>query len=122
MSNMILGSYTFDKNPMRVSGVINPDVIKSVVRTIGDVAVFSWGAQIPGRTIILNWDYVSTEQFAELSSIYQADESVEFDPQDGEGKTYNVEVMNLIGTYFISLSDSQNRQNVELTLLILGEL
>lgn len=125
MANMSLGGYTFIQNPIRMT-IITPDLFESHVLTYSSYGYFSWGNSIIGKDITIGWDYIPSDMFDTLNTKYQADEVVIFDPQDGEGKTYNSRITKLEGEYWIFLqSNSSNRnyrKNVTLNLLILEEI
>jgi hypothetical protein len=124
MANMALASYTFEKNPTNVDDIIRKKRRVSSIKTFTKVAVFSWGVSIVGQTIVLNWDYMPTGMYESLRTLYEADSQVVFDPQNGTSKTYNVEVMDLSGKYFIYLDNASGHhyQNVKLSLLIASEV
>jgi|LGOV01.1.fsa_nt_gb hypothetical protein len=124
MANMSLGGTTFASNPSKINPVIGPERKVAKVATYSSVAFFSWGASIVGRVITLSWELMPTAQYAALQTLYAADAAVVWDPQDGSGKTYNVEILDLTGDYFVMLADAadNHRQNVTLPLLILSEV
>jgi len=125
MANMSLGTYTFENNPSDLNAILNPKKSCASVSTYSGVAYFSWGTLIAGVEVELTWDYMSCDQYDSLDAIYQADAPVVWDPQDGYSPaiTYNVEIVDLTGRYFIGLSSSAEwvRRDVRLRLLILSE-
>lgn len=123
MSNMVLGTHTFVKQPATMT-LIQKDREVAKVKTYSSVALFSWGASIIGKTIEISWPFMTTSEYASFQAIYEADAQVVFDPQDGSSKTYNVELLSLTSEYFIHLSNASghNRRNVKLTLLIMSEV
>jgi hypothetical protein len=122
MANMILDSYTFPKQPGEMT-MIEKEKMASSLLTYTSVAYFSWGASIIGKMIKLRWGGMTTAQFNTLQTKFEADAEVVFDPQDGGGVTYNVEIMGLTGKYHLSLLDSAAfRTDVEMTLLIISEV
>jgi hypothetical protein len=123
MSNMVLGTHTFIKQPATMT-LIQKDREVAKVKTYSSVALFSWGASIIGKTIEISWPFMTTSEYASFQAIYEADAQVVFDPQDGSSKTYNVELLSLTSEYFIHLSNASghNRRNVKLTLLIMSEV
>lgn len=123
MSNMVLGSHTFVKQPATMT-LIQKDREVAKVKTYSSVALFSWGASIIGKTIEISWPFMTTSEYASFQAIYEADAQVVFNPQDGSSKTYNVELLSLTSEYFIHLSNASghNRRNVKLTLLIMSEV
>lgn len=124
MANMSLGGSVFASNPSKLSTVIGGRRITSSVETYSSVAFFSWGTSIVGREIVLEWELMPTVQYSAHLAQLAADAPLVWDPQDGSGKTYTVEILDLTGTYFVMLADSENnhRQNVRMPLLILGEV
>ena len=123
MSNMILGSYTFVQDPIKMD-VLGPDKFCSHVQTYSGVGYFSWGTTIVGKVVEMSWDYMRADEYDSLMTLYTADAPVVFDPQDGTGKTYNVEIENLSGRYymFLETGDTKYRRDVTLKLLILSEV
>lgn len=120
---MTLGGYTFARNPAALDGIITPQRHIAVVDTYGGVAVFSWGLMIEGTRWKLMWQAIPAAMWDELDTLYQADASVVWNPDDGESKTYNVQIMSLIGSYFMQLAGSSgHRQNVVMELLITSEV
>jgi len=126
MANMTLGTYTFDSNPSDLDAILGPKKSSAAVQTYEGVAYFSWGTLIAGAEVELTWDYMSCDQFDSLVALYQADAQVVWDPQDGQSPTvtYNVEITDLTGRYFIGLSPSAEwvRRDVRMRLLILSEV
>jgi hypothetical protein len=117
---MVLGSYTFEKNPSEVPVVTDRRHAASV-KTYSSVAFFSWGADIIGARVTLSWRYMPAAQYTALAGLLAADDTVVLDPQDGTSNTYNVEVLNLAGAYYINMATGV-RKNVTLDLLILSEV
>lgn len=121
MAKMVLGSYTFEDNPTAVGDLMTPERKSAFVETYSAGAFFSWGSSIGGKPVELTWTQTSVDQYGELQTLLVADAAVVFNPQDGEGKTYNVEVTALHGEYWLYLSGDY-RQNVTLSLLVLSEV
>jgi hypothetical protein len=126
MANMSLGTYTFDSNPSDLDEIIGKKKSQASVQTYAGVAYFSWGTLIAGVEVELTWDYMSCAQYDSLDALYQADAGVVWDPQDGQSPavTYNVEITELTGRYFIGLSPTAEwvRRDVKMRLLILSEV
>lgn len=122
MGNMVLGTCTFDSNPSGMT-FIQKDRDVAHKKTYSSVALFSWGASYVGKTLELSWDYMTTGQYDDLRDIFEADAEVVFDPQDGESKTFNVEVLALNGEYYQYLEDAtgNHRKSVTMQLLIMSE-
>ena len=123
MPNMILGSYTFATNPSSIPQMIQNNKAVASRDTIDSVAVFEWPATIKGVKVKLHWDYLSTDQYDSLFTIYATGGTVTFDPQDGSTRTFDVSVLSCTGEYFVMIEDAagNNRQNVDLTLVITDE-
>jgi hypothetical protein len=124
MANMILDSYTFDKNPGKMT-MVEKDKFASSLLTYTSVAYFSWGATLVGKVITLSWGGMTTTQFDTLQNKYEADTEVVWEPNQGDSadRTYNVEMSRLVGEYHISLLDSaSDRINVEMDLVIMSEV
>ncbi len=124
MANMSLGAYTFESNPAEPLDVIKKYRSCSHVGTYSDVGFFSWGPAIKGKTITLKWSYMSLAQFDSLKTLYEADATVVFNPQDGSGKTYNVEILSFDGEYHIDMTGpiAEYRKNISMALLIMSEI
>lgn len=127
MARMILGGYTFVRNP----SIYAPPHLMTPVKTIASVdtydsiAVFSWGVSIVGKKLTFTWRYLPDSQYQALRSLFVADTSTVFDPQDGSGSTYNVELTALDGRYHYKLNSGGGdvwRSDVSLDLLILSEV
>ena len=124
---MKLGDYTFDRLPTAIDGIIRPEKRTAEVETYGGTAFFSWGVSIAGTHRLLTWRAMPVSMFNDIDSLYQNDTTVTWEPGDGSGKTYDVELTRLSGTYLIHFADEDTSdggkwyQNVTLDLLILGE-
>jgi hypothetical protein len=115
---MALGSYTFYWNPDRWD---EPREAKSssVLNTYSSVAYFSWGLLLPGKRILLEWNWMLVDQWNQLRAIYEADVPVIWDPENGN--LYNVEVMNLDGQLAEVVGIAgQRRENVKVSLVIIS--
>jgi hypothetical protein len=121
MSNIELGGYTFLYNPARMTA-IKPERSTGKVETYSSVAFFSWGSSIVGKEILMEWDVVEKSLVDELDTFYAADETIVLDPQDGSGKTYNVEIEELSWDYHVYKAAPTYRRNVKMTILILSEV
>jgi hypothetical protein len=129
---MVLGGYVFQVNPANVPGLIAPSRRSAAVLTLGGVAHFSWGVFYPGKAITLKWPYMPAAMYEVLLAFYVADASLTWDPQDGSGKTFTVEIgADFPGSqsdYHLTLQDEWGdgqpafRLNVEVPLIITAEL
>ena len=92
--------------------------------TYNSCVYFSWGTTIEGKKLVLGWDYLRSDQYASLQALYETDVSMVFNPQDGSGFTYNVEIVELTGKYFRHLTDLSSvlRKDVQLTLLVMSKV
>jgi len=116
MQKMILGAYTFDRNPSQFDIPKKVKYSSNVVTYEGD-AYFSWGTGIAGTHAILEWEWMTAAAFAEFQSLLEDDSSKVWNTQ--LGTSYNVEIISLDGTYLEdSLSDAPWRKGVKLDLLI----
>ena len=119
---MILDSYSFPNLPGSTT-LIEEDKISASVLTQSSVVYFSWGMSIKGKTLVLTWAGMTTVEFDALQTKYAADVQVVFDPEQGDAKTYNVEIVGLTGTYHMSVLDSATyRTNIVMNLLIMSEV
>ncbi len=123
MPNVSIGSVTLRHNPSRMT-LVRPEKHSAAKETYSSVAYFSWGTSIVGKEIDLEWSYMESDEFDDLDDLFKADSPVVFNPQDGSGKTYNVEITQLDGEYFRTLDFSAGhfRQNIKMTLLVLSEV
>jgi len=124
-TKMSLGSYTFERNPTIDQST--PLVVKkrhwAAVQTYSSVAFFSWGLDYAGSEISLPWSTCTNAQFLALNSLFEADAVVIFDPNDGRGKTFQVQITDLVGEFMLRLNgDNPWRKNVRMDLLIIGEI
>lgn len=123
MPKMALGTYTFSRNPSGMTFLQKPRTNAST-ETYTSVAVFDWGVNWAGKKIDLIWKFIPTDQYASLASIFEAGDIVVFDPQDGEGHTFNVKVQDLDCEYHLQLKNAARkwRKNAKLKLLIISEV
>ncbi len=122
MANISIGAVTLRHNPIRMT-LVRPEKRSASSETYSSVAYFSWGTSIVGKEIDIEWSYMESDEFDDLDDLFKTDAPVVFDPQDGSGKTYNVEITRLNGEYFRTLDFSAGhfRRNVKMTVLILSE-
>lgn len=117
-----IGGLTLD-NPSKMT-VIKEDRDTAFVRTYSSVAFFSWGSRIYGKTLVLQWGAMAVADFNSLHAIYITDGEVVFDPNDGTGRTFNVNLSSLVGAYHMvtTAQTGEYRKDVELELLIMSEV
>ena len=117
---MTLGGYTFTLNPEKCDIPVK-EKRSSTVKTLGGAAYFSWGTFIPGTVVKLKWSYMPTAMFSAIETKHNADAEIVFVP--GSGTSYNIEIQNLKGAWFIDqTAGAQFRRNVELELVIMSEV
>jgi hypothetical protein len=122
MGLISLGSHTFVRNPGKMTP-LEKDKINAHVKTYSSVSHFSWGLEIVGKVIELDWNYMEADEFTILQGIYEDDETVVLNPNDGSAKTYNVELLNLTSRYYMGrgVTFNDKRLDIKLTLLITAE-
>jgi hypothetical protein len=122
MDYMILGSYTFAKNPSNPVPRIEKRLIKSVVDTHDNFASFTFARtdQYCGIELPYKWKIMDESMYESLQTIYLADAQVVFQPKNGDSRTFYVEVISLSpGTaYLVMDGTTAKRLDVELTLKI----
>ena len=123
MANMILDGYTFAKQPTSIPQMIQTTKPVGVTPTMDGVAAFEWSASIKGVPVVLRWDKLDTGQYNTLFTKYATGGQITFDPQDGSTKTFDVIVSDCRGEYYMAMENAagNQRQNVELTLIIIDE-
>lgn len=75
---MKLGSYTFDWTPDQYT-IPKQDKYSSYVLTYSSVDFFSWGLDIVGKIIELDWESLSTDQFNRIQVLLEDDETKTWD-------------------------------------------
>lgn len=122
MANIVIDSYTLIKNPIEMT-LLEKDKFASSILTYTSVAYFSWGTTLIGKVLSLRWGALTIAEYNILQVKYEADTEIVFDPQQGDSKTYNVEMSRFTGGYHMSLLDSADfRKDVEMDLLIISEV
>jgi len=123
MANMKFDSTTLQSNPTDLT-LIRPDKTSAHKQTYSSVAYFSWGVSIIGKLIDLRWSWMQADEFDDLDDLFTADEPVVWDPQDGSGESYNVEIVSLDGKYHMEFGETSTvmRKDVIMTVLILSEV
>jgi hypothetical protein len=122
MSNMSLGTVTFTAQPNDMT-CIDADRSCAAVQTYSSIGFFSWDATLIGKKLELDWSYMPADQYSDLKTLEAADAGVVFNPQDGTGITYNVEIESIYGKYClgkVARSSSELRKDVKMTLLIIS--
>ena len=121
MSNMVLGSVTFSRDPAKMT-VIKAERVVAVVETYSGIEFFTWGTFLAGKKLELYFPGMVSTEFDAIQALIEADAQVVFNPQTGS--TYNVEIVGLDGDYHMSKlsSDDVYRKEVTVHLLIISEV
>ena len=124
---MVLGGYTFPVNPSSIDGMFTKVRSTAYMQTYSSCAFFSWGVFIAGKTIPLDWDYMPRTMFDALQTLLESDDTLGFDPDLENGKTYTVEILSLNGKYYLTQGNTIDtevayRKDVKLELLIMSEV
>ena len=117
---MSLGAYTFPKNPSSAPVIVAKRNI-AIRKTFTGYASFSWGVDLAGQEIKLEWRLMSLDMFDQIEAMLLADQTFVLDPNDGSGNSFNVEIIDLQADMFIKLA-SGYRQNVILSLKVLSQV
>ena len=120
MSKMILGTYTFARNPRNPVPRIEPQLLKVAVDTYSDFATFSFPQADPycGIEIPYNWNIMDEDMYEALQTIFLADEEVIFQPQNGDSRQFNVEVMDLTPGDAFRVMDGITAKRLNVTLVL----
>jgi len=98
MPNMILGSYTFDLDPARVSGLDADSLLKPKVVATADTltsqVLFQWAGVTVGQEIVLEWERMDSAMWESLQTMAESTSTYSFNPQIG-GSTFTVAVVAL---------------------------
>lgn len=121
MANIVLGGVTPSREPSD-RPMIRPRKRSASIDTYSAAAFFSWGLSVIGQEVEFYWDYLPASDFDNLDTIYANDAQVVLNPNDGSGKTYNVNIVDLDGKYHIGVDDAFVRKDVRLTLLIMSQV
>jgi len=125
MSNIQLDSYTFEKNPSEAVGMLKDVNYASSVLTYSNVGYFNWGASIAGVQITFKWAYMPAGMYDSLQTLWVGTGPYTLTPNDDSSKTFQVQILDLKGAYFLTMSTtrisrSSLRKDVELTLLVMS--
>lgn len=120
MANIVVGSFTPSNNPSNMP-IVRPEKGAAVEKTYTGVGYFSWPATVVGKTLDLTWDFMLVSEFNSLDALYVADNVVVYNPNDGSGKTYNVNLLSLDAEYFLGVDDNLYK-NIKLQLLIMSQV
>jgi len=115
-----LGGYAFPWDPDRWT-IPKAEKFWGKVQTYSSAAFFSFGISIVGKEVVLEWDWMSSAQFAALDALYQSDEPVVWNPPGASA--FEVNILGCDGEYFEVLgTDIEYRKNVKITLMIMREI
>ena len=120
-----LGGYAFAYDPSRISPIIEPRKICAAVQTYEGAAFFQFGdARLAGQEVTFFWDVLTSTQYGELVTLVETGGELVLDLFGDASVQYNVNIMSLIGDYFLSIeeTDSFDRENVELVMLVMSEV
>lgn len=89
---MKLGPYTFDWTP-ELFTIPKYDKFYSAVRTYSSMHYFSWGIDVVGKPVFLNWDWMKEIDFLNLQKLLEDDEQKTWD-LEAEDRLYHGTVVN----------------------------
>ena len=119
MANMILGSYTFDLDPAKVTGMDAADIMapKATAEslTLTSHVLFQWAGTIVGQEIVLEWERMDSAMWEQLQTMAESTSSYEFDPQIG-ATTWDV----IVTALEAQGRDPAGMSRVRLTLSVRG--
>jgi hypothetical protein len=122
MSRMVLGTYTFERDPSSPVPRIEQQLSKSVVDTYDSFESFTWrrtdlycGIELP-----LKWNFMSDSMYSSLQTIFLANLPVVFQPGNGDTRQFTVEVIKLTpgDAFFVMGGTGARRANVSMILKI----
>ena len=112
----ILGSYTFEDNPEKLT-IPESKKMVSEVKTYAGSAIFQWPALIQGQAVAMFWTVMSIAQYTAFRALYLSHDTITWNPQ--YLGTYQVIVADLKGKYIDGVLDiNPHRIDVELVLNI----
>jgi hypothetical protein len=98
MTNMVLGSYSFDLDPARVTGLDHGGLVREKptarAETLTSSVLFVWPPVTAGAEIVLEWERMDAAMWEQLQAMAESSEAYAFDPQIG-GATFEVVVTGL---------------------------
>jgi hypothetical protein len=117
---VILGAYTFAWKPDQFT-IPKAERRYATVETFASEVFFSYGTSILGKTVTLEWDWMSAAQFNALDALYQADLPVAWNLQVVGENIFTVEITKLDGELFEVVGYGfPHRRKVKMELLILA--
>jgi hypothetical protein len=84
---MKLSTYTFDWDPDKY-GIPEEKRIAVAAPTYSSIAFFSWGSRIIGQRVLLEWDWMSADQYLRLKEIEAGDAEIEWDTEAADRLFY----------------------------------
>lgn len=123
MANISIDGHTLEANPSKME-MVKPEKRNSHVKTIGGVQFWDWGSFIAGKEIPISFTYMSASEFDDLhANHYTKPGLVVFDPQMGDGKTYNAKWKDFTGDLVRKISGTgAYRENIKALLVIDSEV
>jgi len=123
MAKITIGTFEPELNPGSMT-IVRQEKKTAVIETYSSVAYFSWSASIVGKIIELAWNWMNGADFLALDTLYAADAVAVFNPGDGLGKTFNVNILSLDGTYYMGtgVTTASIRTDVKVQLLIMSQV
>ena len=125
---MQLGTLTISNYP---SDITIPRSMRSnaYLETMESVAHFTWGFFLAGKIIELSWNFMPSEQFDDLDTIFQGDSQVVWDPGfpvsgSDAPATYNVQILDFTGEFHEAVGTDTEvwRKNCRMILLVMSEV
>ncbi|MFH2011676.1 MAG: hypothetical protein ABIJ37_03075 [Pseudomonadota bacterium] len=123
MANMSIGGITLRHNPTEWD-TFEPEKCNADAQTLESGVYYSWGMFLVGTTREFKFSYMEADEYKDLKDLYEADEPVVCVPNDGLGKSYNVEMKYFYGPLFrkFGFSAGTFRKDVVMKLFILSEV
>jgi len=121
---MSISTTTFALDPGDMT-ILKSDKVCSFTKTYNGVAFFSWGKTIVGKEIALNWNAMPSTMFDAIDALITVDSTMIWTPNiPGSTVTYEVNLLGLDGSYWISQESSAAyyRKNCTLRMLIMSEV
>lgn len=117
---MTLGTYTFAKPPIDDVITLRAKPHLSYTKTFGGVAVVDWGASVVGAVVDLPWALMDAADYEAVQGMAEAGGSYFLDI--GDGRTFTVDILEFTAKYRFGTSDSWDKKEAVLKLLILARL
>jgi len=123
MANMSIGGHELRHNPNKWDP-FEPEKCNAVMETYEGGVYFSWGLFLVGTVKSFEFTYMEADEYKILKDLYEAEASVVCIPNDGSGKSYNVEMKYFYGTLFrkFGFDAGTIRKDVVMELFIVSEV